>query len=216
VIARGRRTGSPAPIPGSARAGWRSVLVGASLAAAVVGQGVEAQTPGSEPVYRGRPLGDWRQELQSGHPMIRERAVVALCELGEPAVPLLVGAIGDQDFNVRTLAIFCLGRMGPKAKEAVPVLVQTLGDRDWIVRRYAAGALGYLEGTAAGAAPALARTAVEDASPDVRQTATFSLGRLGPEARETVQATLRQIGVTGADEAVRTRAAELLREMEKR
>lgn len=190
--------------------------VGAVLAAVLAGQGAEAQGQGAEPAHRGRPLTEWRQELQSGPPMVRERAVVALCELGEPAVQPLVGAINDQDFNVRTLAIFCLGRMGPKAKEAVPALVRTLEDRDWIVRRYAAGALGFLEGTAASAAPALAKAAVEDRTPEVRQTAKFALGRLGPEAREATRPVLQQISTAGTDEAVRTRATELLREMERR
>jgi HEAT repeat protein len=148
--------------------------------------------------------------------MVRERAVVALCEFGEPAVPLLVGAIADQDFNVRTLAVFCLGRLGSKAKDAVPALVKTLEDRDWIVRRYAAGALGMLEVTAADAAPALARAAVEDSNSEVRQAATFALGRLGPATRETTRSTLQQLGTAATDEAVRTRATELLRDMERR
>jgi HEAT repeat protein len=148
--------------------------------------------------------------------MNRERAVVALCELGPPAVPLLIGAIGDQDFNVRTLSIFCLGRLGPTAKDAVPVLVKTLDDRDWIVRRYAAAALGMLEATAADSAPALARVAVEDSEAGVRQTAKFALGRLGSEARETARPVLQQASVAATDEAVRTRATELLREMDKR
>jgi HEAT repeat protein len=161
-------------------------------------------------------LGEWRQDLQSGTPMVRERAVAALCDVGEPVVPDLVGAIADQDFNVRTLAILCLGRLGPKAKEAVPALVKTLEDRDWIVRRHAAGALGLLEATAADAAPALVRAAVEDSNSEVRQTATFALRRLGPAAREATRPILQQLSSAGADETVRNRAAELLRDMENR
>ena len=148
--------------------------------------------------------------------MVRERAVVALCDVGEPTVPDLVGAIADQDFNVRTLAIFCLGRLGPKAKEAVPVLIKTLDDRDPIVRKYAAGALGLLEATAADAAPALARAAVEDSNSEVRQTATSALRRLGPAAREATRPILQQLSSAAAEETVRNRAAELLRDMESR
>lgn len=175
-----------------------------------------AQGSSPAPLYRGRPFEEWSRDLHGGTPMIRERAVVALCEFGAPSVPLLVGAIGDQDFNVQTLAIFCLGRMGPTAKDAVPALVKTLEDRDWIVRRYAAAALGTLEATAADSAPALARTAVEDPEAGVRQTAKFALGRLGPEARDAAKATLQQTSVAGSDEVVRTRALELLHEMDKR
>jgi HEAT repeat protein len=191
------------------------LVLWAILAAALAWHDAVAQVTAPEPLYRGRPFGEWRQDLQSGAPMIRERSVVALCEFGEPAVPLLVGAIADQDFNVRTLAVFCLGRLGPKAKDAIPALVRTLEDRDWIVRKYAAGALGMLEATAADAAPVLARTAVEDSNSEVRQTATFALGRLGPAARENIRSVLQQLSTAGADEAVRARAAELLRDMER-
>jgi HEAT repeat protein len=197
-------------------AGRRGLIVCAILVAGLAWHDGEAQVPAPEPVYKGRPFGEWRQDLQSGTPMVRERAVVAFCELGEPAVPLLVGAIADQDFNVRTLAIFCLGRLGAKAKGAVPALVRTLEDRDWIVRKYAAGALGLLEATAVDAAPALARTAVEDSHLEVRQTATFALGRLGPAARQSARPILQQLSSAGTDEAVRTRAADLLRDMETR
>jgi HEAT repeat protein len=188
----------------------------AILAAALSWHDGRAQVTSQEPVYRGRSFSEWRQDLQGGTPVVRERAVVAFCELGEPAVPLLVGAIDDPDFNVRTLAVFCLGRMGPKAKDAIPALVRTLEDRDWIVRKYAAGALGMLDVTAESAAPALARAAVEDSNAEVRQTATFALGRLGPAAREVIRPTLQGLGTGAADEAVRARAAELLREMERR
>jgi HEAT repeat protein len=195
--------------------GFALVLCGI-LVAAPAWQVGEAQAPAPEPVYRGRTFGEWRQDLERGTPMVRERAVVALAEMGEPGVPYLVGAIGDADFNVRTLAIFSLGRLGPKAREAVPALVRTLEDRDWLVRRYAAGALGLLEATAAEAAPALARTAVQDANAQVRQTATLALGRLGPAAREAVKPVLQQLSTAGSDEAARARAADLLRDMEKR
>jgi HEAT repeat protein len=187
----------------------------ASMAGPPEGYG-QGQVTAPDSRYRGRSFEEWSRDLQGGTPMIRERAVVALCEFGAPAVPLLVGAIGDHDFNVRTLAVFCLGRLGPKAKDAVPTLVKTLEDRDWIMRRYAAAALGTLEATAAESAPALARAAVEDSEAGVRQTAKFALARLGLEARETAKPILQQTSVSSSDEAVRTRALELLREMEKR
>ena len=169
-----------------------------------------------ETTYKGRGLEAWRQDLQTGPPMVRERAVVALYEFGEPAVPLLVKAIDDQDFNVRTMAIFCLGRLGPKAKDAVPALARALEDRQWLVRKYAAGALGVLVATASDAAPALARSAVEDPQLEVRQTATFALWRLGPESREAIRTALQQLSAGAADEAAKARAVELLRDLDVR
>jgi hypothetical protein len=69
-----------------------------------------------------------------------------------------------------------------------------------------------LEATAADAAPALVRTAVEDSNAEVRQAGTFTLGRLGPAARENT----RPLSTAGAEEAVRAHAAELLRDMGRR
>jgi HEAT repeat protein len=195
----------------------RSVLVlCATLVVALAGHDSAAQLPGPEPVYQGRTLGEWRQDLQADRPMVREQAVAALCRFEEPAVPLLVGAIADRDFNVRTLAIYCLGRLGPKARDAVPALIAALEDRDWIVRRHAAGALGLLEATAEAAAPALARTAVRDANAEVRKSAGFALGRLGPAAREAARPILQELSAAETDEAARTRALEVLRAMERR
>jgi HEAT repeat protein len=194
----------------------RVLVLGAILVAALAWHDGEAQGPSPEPVYQGRSFGEWRQDLQGGRPMVRVRAVAALCQFGEPAVPLLVGAIADYDFNVRTAAIFCLGRMGPAGEGAVSALIKTLEDRDWIVRRSAAAALGLLGPTAAQAAPAVARTAVQDSSPEVRQTARSALGRLGPDVRETTRPTLEQLSRAGVDEAVRARAAELLNDLDKR
>jgi HEAT repeat protein len=217
TVRAGRTRGGNAARTGTATgltSRWRRLAVFASLAALAWHDG-EAPAVAAEPLYRGRPVEKWRLDLEAGPPMVRERAVVALCEADE-AVPLLVGAIADQDFNVRTLAIFCLGRLGAKGKEAVPALVRTLEDRDWIVRRYAAAALGLLETTALESSPALARSAVEDTSPEVRQTAKFALGRMGPEARERVRAVLQQASVAGPDEAVKARAVDLLRDLDKR
>ena len=199
------------------RTGTGGVLLVAMAVAALLGPARgEAQAPAPEPLYRGRPLADWIRALRDGTPMVRERAVVILCEVEKPPVPLLVGAMADQDFNVRTMAIFCLGRLGPQARDAVPALVKALEDPDWIVRRYAAGSLGFLESTAREAAAPLARTAVQDPRDQVRVTAAFAMSRLGPEARETSRTVLTELSTTAQDEAVRTRAAELLRDLERR
>ena len=114
------------------------------------------------------------------------------------------------------MAIFCLGRLGPQARDAVPALVKALEDPDWIVRRYAAGSLGFLESTAREAAAPLALTAARDPREQVRVTAAFAMSRLGPEARETSRTVLTELSTTAQDEAVRTRAAGLLRDLERR
>ena len=61
-------------------ASGRLLVLGVILAAVLVWHDGEAQQPGSQPAYRGRPFEDCRRDLQGGTPMVRERAVVALCD----------------------------------------------------------------------------------------------------------------------------------------
>jgi HEAT repeat protein len=166
--------------------------------------------------YQGRTFAEWRQDLRSAQPMIRERAIDALFHFGEPAVPLLTEAVADPDFNVRTLAMFSLGRLGPKAKAALPVLVQTFADRDQTVRLYAVGALRLMGVSAAEAAPDVVRMAVADPSPEVRRMAVDALRNMGASVKEATDRLLQQFATTDTDEAVRNRATELLRDSEAR
>jgi hypothetical protein len=54
----------------------------------------------------------------------------AVVELGTPAVPPLIQALGDEDENVRAAACEALVKIGAPA---VPHLIQALGDGDWDV-----------------------------------------------------------------------------------
>jgi HEAT repeat protein len=208
---------------GMAAIGWRGLAAGAALTAVIAVPGgpaalarssSPARPPAPEPVYRGRSLGEWRRDLRDGSPVARERAVAALLALGEPAVPVLAGVVADRDSSVRTLAIFCLGQLGPKARGAVPALVEALRDPDWIVRKYAAVALGLLEAAAGDAAGPLARMAVDESNPEVREAATVALGRIGPAAREGARPILQDLSRGRMDAAARTRAVELLRHLD--
>jgi HEAT repeat protein len=163
--------------------------------------------------YQGRTFAEWRQDLQSAEPRTRERAVDALSRFGEPAVPILTAAISDPDFNVRTLAMFSLGRMGAQAKSALPKLVETLGDRDQTIRLYAAGAMRLMGPAAAEAAPDVVRVAVADSSSEVRLMAAGALQSMGAGVKEVSDRLLRQLAATDPDEAVRSRATELLKQM---
>jgi HEAT repeat protein len=49
--------------------------------------------------------------------------------LGAPAVPALIQALGDSDWDVRRAAAEALGAIGDP--QAVPALIQALGDCDW-------------------------------------------------------------------------------------
>ncbi|OYT68329.1 MAG: hypothetical protein CFK48_11925, partial [Armatimonadetes bacterium CP1_7O] len=75
----------------------------------------------------------------------------ALSEVGSPAVPALVQALGDGDVNVRSAACRALGAIGDAA--AVPALIKALGDEWSSARSAACRALGAIGD--ASAVPAL-------------------------------------------------------------
>jgi len=166
--------------------------------------------PAQEANYQGRTFAEWHGDLRSAEPMTREHAVDALSRFGEQAVPVLTEAISDPDFNVRTLAMFSLGRMGAQAKSALPKIVATLADRDQTIRLYAAGALRMLGPAAAETAPDVVRAAVADPSAEVREMAAGALQSMGSSAKEVSERLLQQIAATDPDEAVKSRATEVL------
>jgi HEAT repeat protein len=73
---------------------------------------------------------------------VRRAAAEALVKIGTPAVPALIQALGDSDWDVRRAAAEALGAIGDP--QAIPALIQALGDSSWGVRRAAAWALGKL------------------------------------------------------------------------
>jgi hypothetical protein len=82
--------------------------------------------------------GAWGVLIRATCTQVREVVV----GLGAPAVPALIQALGDSDWDVRRAAAEALGKLGDP--QAVPALIQALGDSDWDVRRAAAEALGEL------------------------------------------------------------------------
>jgi HEAT repeat protein len=70
---------------------------------------------------------------------LKRRLVEAFGAAGAPAVPALIQALGDSDWEVRRAAAEALVRIGAPA---VPALIQALGDDWYNVRCAAAEALG--------------------------------------------------------------------------
>jgi len=84
-----------------------------------------------EPTYQGRPLHEWVKLLKKGDGAARQRAALAIGEMGpkaKAAVPDLVDALKDKSGRVRRFAAKALGQIGPKAKAAVPSLTEALKD----------------------------------------------------------------------------------------
>jgi HEAT repeat protein len=93
--------------------------------------------------------------------------------VGSPATPVLIGALSDEDADVRRLAAYTLGRMGER--DAVPGLIQILVDPEADVRAVAAEALDKIGATAAS--ESLLKL-LKDESGGVRSAAVRALGNL--------------------------------------
>jgi vesicle coat complex subunit len=73
----------------------------------------------------------------------------ALSRMGKAAVKPLVGALKDEDPDVRMEAALTLGRIGRNATAAVPALIEALKDEDSDVANAAAEALKSIDPEAA-------------------------------------------------------------------
>jgi HEAT repeat protein len=79
-----------------------------------------------EPIYEGRPLAFWRQELRHKDFMARTHAAAVLTVIGangKEAIPDLMECLKDEQYLVCVKAANALAHMGPEAKVAVPALI---------------------------------------------------------------------------------------------
>jgi HEAT repeat protein len=96
--------------------------------------------------------------LKDPSPRVRESATVGLVELGpraRPAVPKLIGSLGDEDRNVRFAAVRALGTIGAdpaKRGEVMAALNKVLDDSDPELRLVAGEALVKIGKSQEGAA----------------------------------------------------------------
>jgi len=93
------------------------------------------------------------------------------------AIPAIIEALKDKDWDVRTSAASALGGIGPDARAAVPVLIEALKDEHFYVRSSAAHALGGIGPEARAAVPALTM-ALKDEDKDVRRAAAEALKKV--------------------------------------
>ena len=89
----------------------------------------------------------WRTDADFSGPAVGSAAATALVRFGTEAVPGLMGALEDDDANVRRMAVKILGRIGPAARSAEPSLRPLLRDVDKRVRQAAAESLKQIDPT---------------------------------------------------------------------
>ena len=130
-----------------------------------------------DPVYKGKSLSAWIEQLTDRSATARQDAAEALGKMGAPAKPAigpLIAALGDSDEVVRDAAATALSAFG---KDAVGPLTNSLKHKEAAVRRGAADALGGIGPTARAAIPAL-RDALPDKDEDVRKAVADALKRI--------------------------------------
>jgi HEAT repeat protein len=123
--------------------------------------------------------------LNDPDPSVRVESLSALTDLGEAAVPTLIGALGSE--KTRYWAALALGEIGEKAKGASEALSTALSDPRPQVRREVLVALARIGDGGAIAVPEIVKH-LADPDPAVRHAAAFTLGRMGPAAAGAIDA----------------------------
>jgi HEAT repeat protein len=110
---------------------------------------------------------------------------LALGAIGRPAVgavPVLKGALDDDDLVVPPGAALALGQLGPEAESAVPALCKALSAPSYELR---AQALSALVAIGPASVPSLRET-LNSKDPSVLVLAAQALVRIGPKARSAI------------------------------
>jgi HEAT repeat protein len=112
---------------------------------------------------------------------VRLAAAEKIASLGESAADLaipLVKALADENESVREFVTSALEDCGPPPQEDAEQLEQLLGASNADIAYWAATLLGRLGDGAIQAVEALRTAAAEHVSPEVRQRATWALGKI--------------------------------------
>lgn len=140
------------------------------------------------PVYRGRPLSFYQQQVKQASGTERAGRLRAIGSFGADAAPALselTAALRDTDPGVRSAAAWAITQMGAAGRPAAPALAQSLSDENPRLRNLSAIALRSM-GAAAAAVPGLVK-ALTDSETSVRALAADALGNIGPNAKAAVQ-----------------------------
>jgi len=121
---------------------------------------------------------------------VRCNARLGLSRIGTEATPYLLASLSDVNAQKRYGAAAALERIGPKAHGALPMLIAALQDEDASVREEAARALGRWGTQAEPAVAALTRL-LADPDPFTSGAAVFALSRLGKGSVPSLIGTLK-------------------------
>jgi len=157
------------------------------------------------PVYRGQPLAHYMERFDKAAAEYRPgilRQIGAFGADASPAIPLLSGALGDKNKELRQAACVALAELGEKAAPTAATLGKMLRTEDAEVRLAAALALLEMGRAAKPAIPELIE-ALKDSLPTTRYMAAMALGEMREAAASAVPALTER--VNNPDEEFRTR-----------
>jgi HEAT repeat protein len=161
----------------------------AAAAPSAAGAGAEGPAAVAGGVYEGRAAPEWGERLvQTQSQAMRDKAAIALAQLGEQGYPhLLAGMRSDSD-AVRLASVRAISKAMLLAhqNEMIPLLMRMLKDPEPMIRRAAAGQLRSFGKAGEIALRDLMEMAADkNESPEVRQVAKASAEQIrNPKARE--------------------------------
>ena len=142
--------------------------------------------------------------LSDPDPAVGLSGGAALIRLGATSLEPLRVRLSDPVLRGRVLEI--LAALGSKAKPVVDDVIKSLDDSDPMIRGEAAVAIAAIGPDAAAAVPVLLKSLTDaNASPDIRYSAAYALGRIGPAAQPAAEQ-MRSL-VTSPDEVLATVAS---------
>lgn len=151
------------PVAGNGHGSVRSVPTQPAANANAVA--VPESTP------RSRTAAQWAEILNGRDPNAREKAGVALRDMGKEGFPHLLKGMQSGSWEVRLTSL----RAAPKGQvvahrgETAPVLTSLLADPNLPIRQYAAIRLGWLGGSAQSAVPILSDLLQKDGNGDIQE-----------------------------------------------
>jgi HEAT repeat protein len=150
--------------------------------------------PSGEPPVGGKTPEAWLQELRSADPAVGGPAALALADLGEPGLSVLLEARKDSDLRAHRRAARALSLMGAPAAQELTALLERGGARvETALVRMGPAAL-----------PALEKALSQ---PEQARAAARVLGGMGERARPAVGALIGLLQDRSAKEEARAEAA---------
>ena len=132
-------------------------------------------------------------------------------QFGDRLIPGLIECVGDQEAEVRVLALSLLDVAGDAAREAVPVLILAVADDDQLVRVAAAHCIGKFGPLAAAAVPSLLPW-LQDEHSYVQLLSAVTILRLDPASGQDAIPVVKAV-LAESDPAMKELVREFMAEL---